>query len=231
VRKLAIFVEGHTELLFVDRLLTEIAGVNSILIEQRQIMGGASVPRTTAIIRAAKAVTNQKYYVLLIDCGGDHQVKTRILEEHEGLTNAGYSKIIGLRDVRPTFTHADIPLLSAQLRKYVKTSLIPVEIILAVMEIEAWFLAEVSHFPKIASSITIAAISNNLGFNPELDDMSLRLAPTEDISSAYLLGAQTYQKPARSTIENLDYLEMYVELSKKIPQLKSLVDGIDSFLV
>lgn len=231
MRKLAIFVEGHTELLFIDRLLTEIAGANNVLIEQRQIMGGASVPRTTTIIRATKAVTDQKYYVLLIDCGGDHQVKTRILEEHEGLTKAGYSKIIGLRDVRPTFTHADIPFLSMQLRKYIKTSLIPVEIILAVMEIEAWFLAEVSHFPKIEPSITVTAISSNLGFNPELDDMTLRLAPAEDISSAYLLGAKTYQKPARSTVDNLNYLEMYVELSKKIPQLKSLVDGIDSFLI
>ena len=213
-----------------DRLLTEIAGANDILIEQRQIMGGGSVPRSTAIIRAAKAVTSEKYYVLLIDCGGDHQVKTRILEEHERLTKAGYSKIIGLRDVRPTFTHADIPILSVQLKKYVKTSLIPVDIILAVMEIEAWFLAEVRHFPKIEPSITVTRISSSLGFNPEIDDMTLRLAPAEDMSRAYMIGAKTYQKPARSTIDNLDYLEMYFELSKKIPQLKSLVDSIDSFL-
>ncbi|OWK45365.1 hypothetical protein FRUB_01696 [Fimbriiglobus ruber] len=49
--------------------------------------------------------------MLIVDCGGDHQVKSRILEEHENLTKTSYQKIVGIRDVRPDFTSADIPRL------------------------------------------------------------------------------------------------------------------------
>lgn len=43
------------------------------------------------------------------------------------------------------------------------------------MEIEAWFLAETAHFPKIDPSITVEEIKKTLLFDPENDDMSLRL--------------------------------------------------------
>ena len=157
MNKLAVFVEGYTEVLFVEKLIAEIAGNNKVVIDHREIRGGSASRRTFARIRASKMEGDEKYFVMIVDCGGDSLVKTRIMEEHENLTNGGYSKIIGIRDVRPDFTHADIPRLEAGLAKHIKTSLIPVEFILAVMEIEAWFLAEVSHFAKIDPGITVGS--------------------------------------------------------------------------
>jgi hypothetical protein len=154
MRRLAVFTEGYTELLLVERLLNEIAGKNNVLFEKRRIVGGATVKRTVAVLEAAKAQTEEKFYVLLVDCGGDHQVKTRILEEHPNLTKAGYSQIIGIRDVRPTFSHSDVPQLDIDLKKYIKTSLAPVAFILGVMEVEAWFLAEHTHFERIDANLT-----------------------------------------------------------------------------
>src|SRR5258708_2274501 len=156
MNKLAVFVEGYTEVVFVEKLIEEIAGEANVLIEHREIRGGSSARRTFARVRAAKPDTGQKYFVMIVDCGGDRLVKERIMEEHENLTRAGYEKSIGLRDVRPDFTHADIPRLEAGLRMYIKTSLIPVEFILAILEIEAWLLAEVTHFTKIDPAITVA---------------------------------------------------------------------------
>jgi len=231
VNRLAVFVEGNTEALYIDKLIEEIAGRNKVIIEHRKIWGGSSVKRKVETIRAAKPTNGQQYYVLLVDCGGDESVKTRIMEEHENLTNSGYSRIIGLRDVRPKFTHADIPQLEMSLPRFIKTSWIPVTFILAIMEIEAWFLSETTHFHRIHPSITVAAIITNLGFDPENDDMEQRSNPAEDLNNCYQIGRRTYSKRrAQVTINALDYSLIYLELQYKNRYLHQLIDAIEKFL-
>jgi Domain of unknown function (DUF4276) len=231
MNKLAVFVEGYTEVLFVERLIEEIAGNKKVIIEHREIRGGAASRRTFARIRASKSQGGEQYFVMVADCGGDSLVKTRIMEEHENLTNGGYSKIIGIRDVRPDFTHADIPRLESGLAKHIKTSLIPVEFILAVMEIEAWFLAEVSHFAKIDPAITVEAIKAALRFDPENDDMEHRASPAEDLERCYAVAGRAYQKHlAKETVDALDYAVIYLELTKKYARLRQLTENIEAFL-
>ena len=231
MKKLAIFVEGYTELLFIDALLTEIAGSKSILIEHRKIRGGATVKRSMAQIKAATAVTNESYFVMIFDCGGDEAVKSRIQEEHERLTNTNYSQIIGLRDVRPTFAHGDLPRLELGLRTRIRTALIPVDFILAVLEVEAWFLAEFNHYPIVHPAITTLAINARLGFDPSTDDMSLRNNPADDLNNCYQIGGQNYVKGTpQPTIGALDYAYVYLEMQHRIPYLARLINLIDSFL-
>lgn len=231
MKKLAVFVEGYTEVVFVEKLIEEIAGKTNVLIEHREIRGGSTTRRTFARVRAAQPNTGQKYFILIIDCGGDRLVKTRILEEHENLTRSGYVQIIGLRDVRPDFTHAEIPALEKGLPKYIKTSLISVEFILAILEIEAWFLAEVTHYAKIDPAITVAAIKAALLFDPENDDLEQRLAPAEDLNRCYALGGKVYQKGlAKETVDALDYARIYLELGKKFRYLDRLMQSISTFL-
>jgi hypothetical protein len=231
MKKLAVFVEGYTEVVFVEKLIEEIAGEAHVLIEHREIRGGTSRRRTFAQVRASKPNTGQKYFVMIVDCGGDHLVKTRILEEHDNLTKAGYAKVIGLRDVRPSFTRADIPRLEVGLRTYIKTSLIPVEIFLAILEIEAWFLAEATHFPKIDPAITVAAIRATLGFDPENDDMEQRLTPADDMNDCYAIGGKAYVKAnAQATVDALEYSEIYILHVDKFLYLKKLCQSIESFL-
>ena len=158
MNKIAVFVEGYTEVVFVEKLIEEIAGQNQVLIEKREIRGGSNARRTMALVQAARPANGHRYFAMIVDCGGDRQVKSRIVEEHERLTRANYASIVGLRDVRPDFTRADIPRLVAGLRQRIRTALCPVEFVLAVMEIEAWFLAEASHFARVDPAITPAAI-------------------------------------------------------------------------
>ncbi|MCB9098895.1 MAG: hypothetical protein H6632_05090 [Anaerolineales bacterium] len=231
MNKLAIFVEGYTEVVFVERLIEEIAGKNRVSIEHREIRGGSTTRRSIKIIKAAKPHPRQEYYVLLFDCGGDEPVKTRILEEHDNLTKAGYSGLIGIRDVRPRFTYGDIPKLEVSLLKYIKTKLAPVTFILAIMEIEAWFLAETTHFPRIEPSITVTAIRARLGFDPENDDMEQRPYPSDDLNSCYAIGGKTYAKhQVKVTVDALDYAFIYTELRSKISYLDRLISVIDDFL-
>lgn len=230
MNRLAIFVEGYTELIFVAKLIDEIAG-DRVLIEKRRIRGGGKARRASALLEANQPETGQRYYVLIFDCGGDRLVKPRVQEEHENLTKKGYQRIIGLRDVRPDYSHATISDLVLMLPKYIKTKLIPVEFILAVLEVEAWFLTEATHFSRVDAAITVAAIKEALKFDPENDDMQQRLTPADDLSRCYALGGKTYRKgDAQATVAALDFSIVYLEAVKKLPPLKRLVDVIDDFL-
>ncbi|HWY88666.1 MAG TPA: hypothetical protein VNX28_18275 [Gemmataceae bacterium] len=231
MNRLAVFVEGYTEVIFVTRLLEEIAGEKHVRIEWRKIQGGTKTKRSSALVRAAKPDTGQMYYVLVFDCGGDRLVKPRIVEEHANLTRKGYQRIIGLRDVRPDYSHTTMGDLLAMLKKYVKTSLIPVDFILAVLEIEAWFLSETKHFAIIDPAITVSAIKAALGFDPEHDDMQQRLMPAEDLSDCYAIGGKVYEKHnAQLTVNALQFEHVYMGLVNKLAPLKRLVEIIEEFL-
>jgi hypothetical protein len=231
MNKMAIFVEGYTEIVFVDRLIQEIANENAVRIEWRLISGGSTCPRTTRQLKAAQPHTGQEHFVIIYDCGGDDAVKTRMLMEYPNLVSAGYSKIVCIRDVYPKYTHAEIATLKAFLPKHVKTKPIVVDFILSIMEIEAWFLAEHSHFPKIDPALNVPAIRGALGFDPENDDMQLRTKPADDLNNCYALAGKTYVKGnAKNTVEALDYVHIYARLVDKISYLKDFCAIIEAFL-
>lgn len=234
MRRLAIFVEGDTELRFVDRLITEIARRNDIALHHQKIVGGGrdgKIKKRIINLQTPAPITGESLYVLIVDCGGEHLVPQRIREEHESLTKKGYERIIGIRDVYPNYNHDDIPRLRRSLRYAIKTKLAPVLMILSIMEVEAWFLAEYTHFHRIDSRITPAAIDANLGFNPETGDMSLRPEPTNDLVAAYALGGKVYRKGnANTTVAALDIDFIYGALADTIPDLKQLVATFDEFV-
>lgn len=234
MRRLAVFVEGYTELLFVDRLICEIAERNHIAIQHRQIRGGglkSRIPKKFIELQTPILNTNQSLYFLIVDCGGEHLVPQRIREELESLTKSGYEKVIGLRDVFPNFTHADIPALKRGMKYGIRTSLAKVEFVLSVMELEAWFLAEHNHFQRIDEMLTVDLIQANLGFDPAQDDMTQRTAPASDLNAAYKLVGKNYTKgDSEVTVNKLDFEYLYVGLPSRIPELRELIDSIDSFI-
>jgi len=231
MKRLAFFVEGATEVLFIEKLIQEIAGKNNVTIELGFVKGGRTMPKQLTVIKAKNTVSGTKYYVLIINCQGDHQVKTRIVEEHLSFSSQGYEKIIGIRDVRPTFQYSEIPKLKATLHKEFNLSLIPVEIILSAMEIESIFLGETTHFEKIDPAITVDAIWSTLGFNPITDDMELRQETASDLANCYAIAGKTYEKTlVKNTIDALDFDRMYLEQIQKFQSLSMLVSNIDSFL-
>ena len=230
MKKMAIFVEGYTEVVFVMKLIIEIAG-NRVIIEHKELRGGGRNQRTMKTLSLTKPKTDQVYYVLIFDCGGDEQVKTRIYEEYPTLVKAGHIRIIGIRDIRGKLTHEDIPRLEANLPKFLKTNPIQVQFILAIMETEAWFLAETDHYARIDPSITLGEIRTKLGFDPEKDDMQQRLTPSNDLNDCYAIGGKTYLKGKNQiTVEALDFARIYLELPLKFPYLSQLVNSIDEFL-
>jgi hypothetical protein len=231
MRKLAIFVEGRTEVLFLDRLIRAVAGPE-VQIQRAMATGGASSGRTLEII---KSDTNQgaSYYVLLVNSGTDSRVKSDIRDRYDGLINSGYSRIIGLRDAYPTVERKDLSKLREGLMLGMKDQPITVLFVLAVMEVEAWFIAEYNHFRKIHPGLTLEAIKRCCGFDPSANDMQALAHPSEELSKIYRLKGKGYSKRGRNTertIVALDIAKIYLEFGAKFLDLERLFEALDEFL-
>lgn len=232
--KLAIFVEGLTEQLFVEKLVNVIAGERNVRFELRRASGAVSGRRCFRLLRSVPPDQGEPHYVLIVDCSNDELVNSRIREEYESLARERYTLIIGIRDVYPA-ARADIPRIQRRLTYGVRTVPVPVVGVLVIMEIEAWFLAEHTHFSRLnpTAGMTPALVRGWFGFNPETDDMALREHPAHDIEKIYFIAGTTYRKkigPLRRTVRLLDVEMMCLNLVGRYPPLKLLVDTITNCL-
>lgn len=232
MKKLAVFVEGQTEQLFVAAILRQIAGDKNIAIEVQKAGRSKTGRRIFRVTTAASPITHERYFVLIRDCGGDQSVKSDIIDACPSLAKQNYNQILGLRDVYP-LTHSDIPALKKYLTYGVPTKYFPIAIMLAIMEIEAWFLAELDHYQRIHKDLTLANVIAGVGFDPGSDDVELRPHPAEDLKNIYQLVGRNYTKAHSNTLRTvraLDYESLYFSLRTKVPSLGLFIDQIDTFL-
>lgn len=233
MKRIAFFVEGLTEQLFLQKLIKEVFTENKIAIESIKIQGGSKVKISFTTISAAAITDDTKYYILIYDCGGEKNIKSYINEQRDNLIKSNYSKIIGIRDVYPDFQRNEIHKLKSGLNYQLAQIPIRTEFILAIMEIEAWFLSESSHFSNIDPALTIELIKEKLHFDPSVDNMENRESPASDLHCCYQLVGKEYLKKEASlskTIEALDYAELYFNLPAKVSSLHQLVAELDDFI-
>jgi len=233
MNRIAIFVEGQTEQVFAERLLKEVAGEKHVRIEKRKFCGGGRRQKRRMILLEASApASGQKYFAMIVDCGEDERVKSDIRDRYDGLVKTGYQAIIGIRDVYPQ-GRDDIPRLRGGLGYGMKTQPIRVLFVIAIMEIEAWFIAEHTHFLRLSPILTTDRIKRQMGFDPSRDDVQLRDHPANDLHSIYQLAGHVYDKSkmnVQRTVDLLDYAAIYFDLGQKVPDLQRLTDHIDQFL-
>ena len=233
-KKIACFVEGQTEQIFVERLFQEIAGYKKISIETFKFQGG----KGNRIIQSLKPsiVKDAPFFVLLYNCDCDSQVLSDIRKQHESLTKNGYEKILGLRDLYPK-SLSEKGQVEGGIKgwlKLVQPMGIPIYITLAVMEIEAWFLAEWHYFDKLDNRLSPDFILQELGFDLRTIDIEERLHPSQDLDKIYQLIGGKYDKSekiSQEIINFLDYEFLYLDLVGRVQQLKDFISEIDSFLV
>lgn len=228
--KLAFFTEGFTEQYFLERLLTEIFSAKKIAIEVKSISGGKNSPITYTNIKSATITDYIKYYVLIYNCGGDSSIKSYILDHRESLIKAGYKKIIGIRDLYPDFSRNDIFKLRYGLNYKIPQKDIKIEFVLSVMEIESWFLAEHSHFPKIDANLTLAQIQGNTGIDFSTKNTEEIENPADTLDQIYRTVGKRYIKKTKTisrTVDVLDYSILYFETRKNIASLNELIEAFE----
>lgn len=235
MRKLAFFVEGQTERLFVQALVKACAGECNIQIESSRGTLGRKDKRIfmeIEEIEATKVETSDEYFVLIIDSGSDERVVSDIKDRFEYLLRENFSMIVGLRDVRPISRH-EIGKLQAGMESSI-TSLkgIPIEFYLSIMEVEAWFLAENTHFLRISAELTEERIRDELGFFPDNKNAESREAPSDDLATIYQIGGVLYDK-SRSVVErvmnSLDFEQIIKVHSAEIRNLGGVVSEVSNF--
>jgi hypothetical protein len=233
MKKLAIFVEGQTEQIFIERLLIEIAGAKGLQIQCYTATGGACGARSLKQLKVSGDTGKFNRFVMLVNSSNDGRVRSDIGDQYDGLVNAGYSSIIGIRDVYPDVPLNDINKLRNGLHFNLKASPIQVLFVLGVMEIESWFIAEHTHFTKLSPSLTVQAITTALGFDPESDDLQMRPNPASDLHASYKLAGFAYNKSRKNverTVNLLDYARLYLETPNRFPDFAAFIASIDSFL-
>ncbi len=232
-KKLAIFVEGQTERILITRLLQEIAGYKKVSVEVYQVRGDKANRKIQPL--KSNLIEVAPFFILLYDCGCDSHVLSDIKKQHNSLTNNGYEKILGLRDLYPEPLKNRTQVengIKGFLKTFQKNG-IPISMILVIMEIEAWFLGEYSFLTKIDSCLTSNFILHNLGFDLNALDVEQIPHPREALNKIYQLIQRSYDK-SETTVEEiaslLNYEFMYLHLVDKIKQLKQLIDAINLFL-
>lgn len=233
-KKIACFVEGQTEQIFVEKLFQEIAGYKKISIETYKFQG-CKTKRTIQPLKPS-IVQDAPFFVLLYDCTCDSQLLSDIRKQHESLTNSGYEKILGLRDLypQPLEKKSEIEKGIRGFLKPLQKRGIPICMNLAVMEIEAWFLAEWHYLAKLDSRLIPDFILQECGYDLRSIDIEQRPHPSQDLDDIYQLIGCKYDKSEKTSQEIINYLDyefLYWDLVNRVQQLKSFICEIDSFLV
>ena len=153
MRKVALFVEGQTDAIFISEMIMQ------IFAESKTNITIQNMQRTynKLQIDTYNIDINKKYYFLICNCGTDDNVKSKINDDYQKLVNAGFIQIIGLQDLyNPQRRKRGID--DNRFRNNINNGLqqtVPTKIYFAIQEIEAWFIAEETHFQKISSTITM----------------------------------------------------------------------------
>ncbi len=223
MNKIAFFVEGQTEAIFTKKLIMTIADREGLQVKMHE------AHRYISFATIMPPSEDTKNYILIFDCGGDFAVKQKIKDNEDRLREENYKCIIGLRDLHPLDKN-DLKLVQSELYAGLKIN-VPTKIIVAIMEIEAWFIQEYTHFLKIDGSLTPERIEDEMGFNPESQDTSNIDCPADFLNSVYNLIGRQYKKKEHEihfVTDNLDYDEIYLNMRTRKPDLDDYLQEIDN---
>jgi len=173
---------------------------------------------------------NANISVLLVNCACDGKVLSAIEERARKLLNVGYDRILGLRDLhpRPSNELDEIDKLTAN---RLASMPLPCKIVIAVREIEAWFLADTEHFGRYNALLTPAFIQQKIGINISQLDVEQILHPAGLLGKIYGLVGGMYDKKLREAhrvISTLNYEYLYLEAPDNVPALKKFVEELDA---
>lgn len=225
MKKIAIFVEGQTEQELVIWLVTQIAGSKGL-----HVVKGKQYANKVQITATSHS-PDTNYYVLVVDCSSDTQVKTQINEQYATLVTSGYTKIIGLRDLYPQST-SDLPLVLRYLGTGLPVGPITPQIHLAVLEVEAWFIREVTHFERLHPQLTTQRIEAG-GFTISTKAAEAWDHPADTLHKIYKLEKLAYKKTlrhAQRTISCLSFTELSTNVRNAVPALAGFLVDIEQAL-
>lgn len=226
MRQIAIFVEGQTELHFVHKLVTEIAGHGKARVDLWIHRGGA----LSKLRSEGPPEDVADVLVMIVNCGGDGSVKSCILERREMLASKGFSVIMGLQDLFPKNLE-EKERFEVGLSKGLDFAGQSIKIFLAIAEVEAWFLSESTHFERLDPALSLERIRTEIGFDPDRTSVETDIPhPTTQLKQIYGLVGRPYRKreaETHSLISHLDFDEIYTTVRAASSSLDAFIAGLE----
>ena len=203
MRRVAIFVEGQSELIFIRNILFRLIDPAKLSFEcitlQRYAKRGVLYPYTSP---------EPRVHFLIVNAGNDTSVVSAISERESNLFQRGFIEIIGLRDMYCQAYHKRSPGI---IRKDLSRQFIDnhnnviqrmskpdhIHLFFSIMELEAWFLSMYGIFEKIEPTLTLEHIEGELGYNlREIDPQTAFYRPSNAIRDVLALCGERYTKSA-----------------------------------
>jgi hypothetical protein len=155
-----------------------------------------------------------------------------VKDQYQNLVASGFTTILALRDVRPDFTLSDIPRLRSAFETLLPQHPVRPRLFFAALEIEAWFLAEHSHFLRIDSSLTPSRIKQVFGTDLRTQTIENLAHPAALLNDIYALVGSAYTKSANDaarTVGALDFKWLRKHLPGRAPNFAPLLSAVVEF--
>jgi hypothetical protein len=201
MKKIAIFLEGQSELIFIRHFLPQVIGWEKISFKCFKLYSDDMQPERYDY-------TNEKANVhfLIVNVRNDEKVLTAVKDREKWLIQKGYEKIIALRDmysqeyyrrsngvIDKNVTKKFIDQANTTIKNMSDPSKIKMHF--AIMELEAWFLGMYGVFERVKPELNIAYIEGKLGFNLSvIDPQTSFFKPADDMDRIFRLVGLRYQK-------------------------------------
>ncbi len=218
--KIGIFVEGQTERIFVVKFLTEYFGGEQNF-SRLEIKNHGS--KGTKIL-TRRNFPNANYYIFIFDSAGDGNVLPALRDRADNMIiNQGYHYLLAIQDLydRPRNKKKTVidsfKNLFSQLPYQKK-----LKFILAIMEIEAWFIADYNLFCRIYPKATPGFIKSQLNIDIVNKNPESHRHPAEVINKIYNLFGQKYKKrewQSYQIVNKIDFNFLYSD--ETIQRVKS----------
>lgn len=202
MKRIAIFAEGQTELIFIRDFLLRVLDPSNLSFECYVLLAHKHSP-----IPYKYSSPSADIHFMIIDVHGDGGVLSSIKEREKNLIEKrGYDRIIGLRDM---YSEYYIKLSPNVINEAVSNQIIEnhnltiekmtysdrIKLYFAIMEVEAWFLGMYNLFSKIDQMLTLACIKENLNIDLQTIDPQRKFyKPSELVHSILELCGRAYSK-------------------------------------
>ena len=222
-KKLAVFVEGQTELVFVREFLKQWYGydVNIVGFDCYNLLS-----KEFCDAEYKYGNEDSENYFMIVNVGNDNSVLSSIVGRLKFLRNKGFKLVVGLRDmystqyIRDAKKHEIVDEVSQRHANSVKDVLRDIEdgtfvdFHFAIMEIEAWFLGMDGFLERLDSRLTRDFVIKDLNINLDADPENTIFHPAAELGKIYALVDKRYDKhksdisSIMSLLTNDDFLRL-----------------------
>lgn len=207
--RVAIFVEGQSELIFLRHCLPLVLGWDKISFECWELYANRMNP-----VSHKHTNKDAETHFWILNVGNDERVLSAVKEREEWLIQKGYEKIIALRDMYSEAycnrSGGEInDATTADFRKAWQETIQKmsnpdkIKVHAAIMELEAWFLGMYNLFERLNPALNINYIEEKLGFNLNIIDPQTEFFKPADIVDNILQLVRLPYKKSEHDVESI----------------------------